>query len=261
MAFAKAWFKLTAPRHGPASRAIVGPEVPSGRSSCSGRIRFPRSITRLIDQDDVEGTQAEDPRTSGLDSGTGGRDRLGVGFDLRSAAQRQARRCQRCAHPSCTAERSWEVNKPEAAREGARERLEGIQREFNRRRSRGGKKVSLADHDRPRRLCGSRRARRRSMPATTSRCRSRRAGWMRRRSRPTSSRSSRPASRSRWFPQLFWPKATTVAERTCWSIKAQPADVDGAGDDRARRRLCASWRANASDSPSHGVFTKRAGVR
>ncbi len=136
LAFAKAWFKLTHRDMGPRSR-YLGAEVP--REDQIWQDPVPRVDHPLVDVKDVAelkskvlasgATLSELVRTTWASAATfRGTDKRGGanGARLRLAPQKD-----------------WEVNGPHELTKTL-ERLEGIQKGFNRAQS-GGKKVSLAD--------------------------------------------------------------------------------------------------------------------
>ena len=126
------------PRHGPA-RALSRPRG-SRRRASSGRTRFPRSTTRLIDAERHRRAQGQDARLRPL--------------GLASSSRRRGRRRPPSAAPTSAAARTarafaWRRRRTgrSTSRRSSRRcstTLEGIQGEFNSAQA-GGKKVSLAD--------------------------------------------------------------------------------------------------------------------
>ena len=98
-AFARAWFKLTHRDMGPMSR-YLGPEVPA--ESLIWQDPVPAVDHELVDAEDIAALKAT-ILASGLSVGAAGLHRVGVGLDV--PRHRQARRRQRCAHPTGPAER------------------------------------------------------------------------------------------------------------------------------------------------------------
>ncbi len=177
-AFARAWFKLTHRDMGPIAR-YVGKDVPP--RNCCGRTRCPRRRTRRIDAADIATLKQHI-----ADSGLTVAQLVSTAWASASSYRHSDKRGgANGARIRLEPQRSWAVNEP-AALATVLSTLEGIAATFN--GSAGGKAVSLADlivlaggvgieHG------GEGGGR------TTSPCRSRRAGSMQRRSRPTSPRS------------------------------------------------------------------------
>ncbi len=136
LAFAKAWFKLTHRDLGPRSR-YLGPEVP--REELIWQDPLPRVDHALIDAKDIAALKAkilasgltvpELVRTAWASAATF------RGTDMRGGANG--------ARIRLAPQKDWAVNNP-AELAKVLQRLEGIQKDFNRAQS-GGKKVSLAD--------------------------------------------------------------------------------------------------------------------
>jgi catalase-peroxidase len=136
LAFAKAWFKLTHRDLGPRAR-YLGPEVPGEELIWQDPV--PRVDHPLADANDIAAlksrilasglTVPELVRAAWASAATF------RGTDMRGGANG--------ARIRLAPQKDWEVNNP---RELSRvlERLEGIQRDFNRAQS-GGKRISLAD--------------------------------------------------------------------------------------------------------------------
>ncbi|MDZ7734187.1 MAG: hypothetical protein U5R31_14945 [Acidimicrobiia bacterium] len=98
-AFAKAWYKLTAPGHGPGV-ALPRPRGPPSRSCLAGSGPRGRPRARST-HDDVAALEGEAPRLGSVGP-PAGVHRMGVGVVV--PRHRQARRRQRRAHPPGTAE-------------------------------------------------------------------------------------------------------------------------------------------------------------
>jgi catalase-peroxidase len=136
LAFAKAWFKLTHRDLGPRSR-YVGPEVP--KEDLIWQDPLPRVSYKPVSAQDVAALKAkilasgltvpELVRTAWASAATF------RGTDMRGGANG--------ARVRLAPQKDWEVNNP-AELTKVIEKLEGIQKEFN-RTAVGGKKVSLAD--------------------------------------------------------------------------------------------------------------------
>ena len=97
-AFARAWFKLTHRDMGPRAR-YLGPLVP--KEVLIWQDPIPAVDHPLVDEQDIAALKATDPRVRPVHL-PAGRHGLGVCGDL--PRQRQARRCQRGAHPPGAAE-------------------------------------------------------------------------------------------------------------------------------------------------------------
>jgi len=139
-AFAKAWFKLTHRDLGPRSR-YLGPEVP--REDLIWQDPLPRVDHALLDAK-LDAKDVAELKSKILASGLTVPELVRTawasaasfrGTDMRGGANG--------ARIRLAPQKDWEVNSP---RDLAKvlQRLEGIQRDFNRAQS-GGKKVSLAD--------------------------------------------------------------------------------------------------------------------
>jgi catalase-peroxidase len=136
LAFAKAWFKLTHRDLGPRSR-YLGPEVPS--EELIWQDPLPTASARAIDAKDIATLKSrvlasglsvpELVRTAWASAATF------RGTDMRGGANG--------ARVRLAPQKDWAVNNP-AELAKVLQRLEGIQRDFNRGQS-GGKQVSLAD--------------------------------------------------------------------------------------------------------------------
>ncbi|MBX3279862.1 MAG: catalase/peroxidase HPI [Acidobacteria bacterium] len=136
LAFAKAWFKLTHRDLGPRSR-YLGPEVP--KEDLIWQDPLPSVSQRTINARDIATLKAkvlasgltvpELVRTAWASASTF------RGTDMRGGANG--------ARVRLAPQKDWEVNNP-AELSRVLERLEGIQKDFN-RTAVGGKKVSLAD--------------------------------------------------------------------------------------------------------------------
>jgi catalase-peroxidase len=136
LAFAKAWFKLTHRDLGPRSR-YLGPEVP--KEDLIWQDPLPSVSQRTINARDIATLKAkvlasgltvpELVRTAWASASTF------RGTDMRGGANG--------ARIRLAPQKDWDVNNPAELRK-VLERLEGIQKDFN-RTAVGGKKVSLAD--------------------------------------------------------------------------------------------------------------------
>jgi catalase-peroxidase len=137
LAFAKAWFKLTHRDMGPRAR-YLGAEVP--KEDLIWQDPLPRADYAMVDAKDVAALKAQI-----LASGVSGPDLIRAawasaatfrGTDKRGGANG--------ARVRLAPEKDWQVNSP---RELATvlERLEAIQRDWNRAQGAGKKRVSLAD--------------------------------------------------------------------------------------------------------------------
>jgi catalase-peroxidase len=135
-AFARAWFKLTHRDMGPKAR-YLGKLVP--QETLIWQDPVPAVDHALIDA-------ADDRRAEGAGAGLGPEHRAtrahGLGLGQQLPRQRQARRCQRCAHPP-GADEGLGSQQPGRTGPGAAQ-LDGIQARFNASAT-VGKKVSLAD--------------------------------------------------------------------------------------------------------------------
>ncbi len=142
-AFARAWFKLTHRDMGPRSR-YLGPEVPAEELIWQDAI--PAVNHKLIDAQDIASLKgkilASGLSVSELVSTAWASASTFRGSDMRGGANG--------ARIRLAPQKDWEVNQP-AQLAKVLKTLEGIQSAFNSAQS-GGKKVSLADSDRPGRL-------------------------------------------------------------------------------------------------------------
>jgi catalase-peroxidase len=136
-AFARAWFKLTHRDMGPRAR-YLGKLVPS--EALIWQDPVPAVDHKLVDAADVAALKAKVLAIGPDHPPVGGH---GLGFGQHVPRQRQARRCQRRAHPPGTAKRLGSQPAGRAG-QGAGRAGRTIQKDFNAGAT-GGKKVSLAD--------------------------------------------------------------------------------------------------------------------
>jgi catalase-peroxidase len=137
LAFAKAWFKLTHRDMGPRSR-YLGPDVP--REALIWQDPLPSIDYPLIDAKDVTALKSKI-----LASGLTAPELVRTAWDSAATFRGTDKRGgANGARIRLAPQKDWAVNNP---RELAKvlQRLEGIQKDFNRAQPAGGKKVSLAD--------------------------------------------------------------------------------------------------------------------
>lgn len=204
-AFARAWYKLTHRDMGPVVR-YLGPEVPT--EVLLWQDPLPAVTHELVDAADVADLKgrvlAAGLPVSQLVSTAWASASSFRGSDKRGGANGARIRLE--------PQNGWEANEPDQLATVLRA-LEGVQESFNSAQS-DGKRISLADlivlaGVRP--SNGPPRT-----PGSTSGCRSRPAGWTRRRTRPTGSRSprwSRPPTGSATTSA----RASGCPPSTCWS--------------------------------------------
>ena len=135
-AFARAWFKLTHRDMGPRSR-YLGPEVPSEVLIWQDPV--PAVSQPVIDEKDITALKSKL-----LGSGLTVSQMVSTAWASASTFRGSDKRGgANGARIRLAPQKEWEVNNP-AQLAGVLQKLEGIQKEFNRAQS-GGKKVSLAD--------------------------------------------------------------------------------------------------------------------
>ena len=234
-------------RHG-AARPLSGPEVPTEVLLWQDPV--PAVDHPLIDRQDVAALKAK-VLESGLSVAAAGLHRLEVGVDV--PRHRQARWCQRRAHPPGAAEglggeRAGRVG------EGAADAGRVSSSAFN--AGQVGNEGVAGRSDRAGRLRG-RREGRQGRPAMPSRCRSRRAAPTRRRSRRTCIRSRVLEPKADGF-RNYVGNGRRPAGGGAPGRPGAPAGLSGAGDDGAGRAACACWAPTTA--ARDGVFTKRPGT-
>ena len=184
-AFARAWFKLTHRDMGPKVR-YLGPLVP--KEDLIWQDPIPAVDHALVSDKDIADLKAKI-----LASGLSVSELVSTAWASASTFRGSDKRGgANGARIRLAPQKDWEVNQP-ADLAQVLGKLEAIQKEFNGAQN-GGKKVSLADLIV---LGGAAAVEKAAKDAgdATSRCRSRRAAWTRRRSRPTPS-PSRCSSRA-----------------------------------------------------------------
>ena len=189
-AFARAWFKLTHRDMGPVVR-YLGPEVPS--ETLIWQDPVPQVSHELVGAAEIA-----DLKRRVLKAGLTVSQLVSTAWASASSFRGSDKRGgANGARIRLEPQSGWEVNHPDQLATVLRT-LEGIQQSFNSAQS-GGKQISLADLIVLAGAAAVEKAAR--TPASTSRCRSRRAAPTRRRTRPTRSRSSTRAEGG-WVPQL-----------------------------------------------------------
>jgi catalase-peroxidase len=136
LAFAKAWFKLTHRDMGPRAR-YLGPDVP--REALIWQDPLPAVDHPLVDAHDVAALKSK-LSASGLTDSELVRTAWASAATYRGTDHRGGANGARIR---LSPQKDWAVNDPRELA-GVLQRLEGIQRDFNRAQS-GGKQVSLAD--------------------------------------------------------------------------------------------------------------------
>jgi catalase-peroxidase len=136
LAFAKAWFKLTHRDMGPRAR-YLGPDVP--REALIWQDPLPAVDHPLVDARDIAALKSK-LSASGLTDSELVRTAWASAATYRGTDHRGGANGARIR---LSPQKDWAVNDPRELA-GVLQRLEGIQRDFNRAQS-GGKQVSLAD--------------------------------------------------------------------------------------------------------------------
>ena len=205
-AFAKAWYKLTHRDMGPTSR-YVGPEVPDEELIWQDPVP-------AVDHELIDGRDIAALKTAILESGLSTAQLVSTAWASASTFRGSDKRGgANGARIRLAPQRNWEVNQPAELRQ-VLQALESIQNDFNSSQS-GDKRFRSPTSSFSAAAPPSIVPRR--TPGTTWRFRSRRAGRMPHRSRPTSSRSrcsSRPPTASATTPGT----ATVEPPRSYWSI-------------------------------------------